>query len=71
MHSTSQWLAFLAAIQLGIALKYGFVVLNSTSIACHTHWKYIARLHNIDASIFWIYASVDPMVSKLEGFHCT
>ena len=26
MHSTSKWLAFLAAIQLGIALKYGFVV---------------------------------------------
>ena len=50
-HSTSLWLAFLASVQQGRALKRAFVALNGTSTHCHAYWKYSGSLQSRDTSI--------------------
>ena len=44
MHGTSLWLAFFASVQQGKALERAFVVLNSTSMCCHTYRIYTGSL---------------------------
>ena len=47
-----------------------FVVLNSTGMYCHAYQKYTRSLQNTDTSIIRTHSN-SPMVSPIEGFHCS
>ena len=69
-HSFTLWSAFLASIQQGRGLERAVVALNSTGMHCHAYRKYTGSLWNTDASIIQTRNS-SPMVSAIEGFHCS
>ena len=70
MHSTGLWSAFLTSIQQGRALECAFVALNSTGIHCHAYRKYTRSLRNTGVSIIRTHIG-GPMMSAIEGFHCS
>ena len=69
-HSSSLWSAFLASVQQGRTLERTFVALNSMGVHCHAYQKYTRSLRNTNASFIWT-RSNSPMVSAIEGFHCS